>query len=329
MKSFEIKKTDEGQTSLKYIQRLLKAAPNSFIYKMMRKKNFVVNDKKIEGNEKLKEGDIVKLYLSDDTFVAMSGANISGPSLEEYREAYARFGTPDIVYEDSHIIILNKPVDMLSQKALKDDLSANEWLIGYLLNKGEITKESLKIFVPSVCNRLDRNTGGLLLFGKSLFGTNTLNTLLRERTLDKYYLTVVKGRVLNKINVSGYLYKDEKNNKVTVSDNRINSEYSYIETEYEPLEYFEKNDVTLLKVLLVTGKPHQIRAHLSYLNHPIIGDYKYGNKNTNDLFKEKYRITSQILYCVKVSMPKLNDYPEISFVNFEIPEPDVIGKLRG
>ncbi|MCQ2520070.1 MAG: pseudouridine synthase, partial [Lachnospiraceae bacterium] len=182
MKEFTITKKDEGQSALKFMQRTLPSAPNSFFYKMMRKKNITLNGKKTEGNEKLKEGDVVKFFLSDETFDSFCANNKKNVSVSDYMEAYARFGKPHIVYEDDHIIVLNKPVDMLSQKAGKDDLSANEWLIGYLLYNKKITKEDLIKFTPSVCNRLDRNTGGLLLFGKTLFGTNILNTMLRERT---------------------------------------------------------------------------------------------------------------------------------------------------
>ena len=112
MKEFVILKGDAGQTSFKYLKRIFKEAPNSFLYKMMRKKNFVLNDKKIEGNEMLSEGDVLKAYISDDAFDMFSGTS-NAPLVEEYREAFLNFGNPDIVYEDEHVIVLNKPTDML------------------------------------------------------------------------------------------------------------------------------------------------------------------------------------------------------------------------
>ena len=327
MKEFVILKGDAGQTSLKYLKRIFKEAPNSFLYKMMRKKNFVLNDKKIDGSEMLFEGDVLRAYISDDAFDMFSGSS-NAPLIEEYREAYLTFGKPDIVYEDEHIIVLNKPTDMLSQKAKRKDLSANEWLIGYMLFNKMTDRESLGKFTPSICNRLDRNTGGLLLFGKTVFGVNTLNRLLKERTLDKYYKTAVFGEVKEKLEIKGYLIKDEERNKVTVSDVKTDDDGSYIETVIEPLEYIKEKDITLLSVKLVTGKPHQIRAHLASIGHPIVGDYKYGKREENDRYKASHRITFQILYCTKVVFPDLPDYPELSKKTIELKDPDIITKLR-
>lgn len=327
MKEFVILKGDAGQTSFKYLKRIFKEAPNSFLYKMMRKKNFVLNDKKIEGNEMLSEGDVLKAYISDDAFDMFSGTSNS-PLVEEYREAYLNFGTPDIVYEDEHVIVLNKPTDMLSQKAKRKDLSANEWLIGYMLFNKMTDRESLRKFTPSICNRLDRNTGGLLLFGKTVFGVNTLNRLLKDRTLDKYYKTVVFGELKDKLEIKGYLKKDEERNKVYISETKTDDEESYIETVIEPVEYIKDKDITILSVKLVTGKPHQIRAHLASIGHPIIGDYKYGKREENDEYKALHKITFQILFCTKVVFPALPDYPELSLKTLELKEPEIFNKLR-
>ena len=327
MKEFVILKGDAGQTSFKYLKRIFKEAPNSFLYKMMRKKNFVLNDKKIEGNEMLSEGDVLKAYISDDAFDMFSGTS-NAPLVEEYREAFLNFGTPDIVYEDEHVIVLNKPTDMLSQKAKRKDLSANEWLIGYMLFNKMTDRESLRKFTPSICNRLDRNTGGLLLFGKTVFGVNTLNRLLKDRILDKYYKTVVFGELKDKLEIKGYLKKDEERNIVYISETKTDDEESYIETVIEPVEYIKDKDITILSVKLVTGKPHQIRAHLSSIGHPIIGDYKYGKREENDKYKALYKITFQILYCTKVVFPQLPDYPELSLKTIELNEPVIFSKLR-
>jgi len=327
MKEFIIEKGDAGQTSFKYLKRIFKEAPNSFLYKMMRKKNFVLNDMKISGSEMLSVGDVIKAYISDDAFDMFSGSS-NAPLIEEYREAFLTFGNPDIVYEDEHVIVLNKPTDMLSQKAKRKDLSANEWLIGYMLFNKMTDRESLRKFTPSICNRLDRNTGGLLLFGKTVFGVNTLNRLLKERTLEKYYKTVVFGELKEILEIKGYLKKDEEHNRVYVSLNRSDDDESYIETVIEPLEYIKDKDMTVLSVKLVTGKPHQIRAHLSSIGHPIVGDYKYGKREENDKFKASRKIIFQILYCTKVVFPLLSDYPELSLKTLELKEPEIFVKLR-
>lgn len=328
MKQFIVKKSEEGQSSLKYIQRILKGAPNSFLFKMMRKKNIVLNGKKMEGNEKVSAGDEVSFYLSDDTFNSFVAKNENPVSLEEYKESFARFGMPSVIYEDEHVIIANKPVDMLSQKSKKDDLSINEWLIGYLLFKKEINKESLQNQKPSVCNRLDRNTGGITLFGKDLYGINLFNEFLRTRNMKKFYETVVTGKITERKEITGFLSKDEKNNIVSLSEKKVNEDDSFIDTLIEPLEYLEDKDLTILRVELLTGKSHQIRASLSYIGHPILGDYKYGLKTINDTYKKKFGICFQILYAVKIVFPEIKDYPGLSSKTFFIDEPEIFDKLR-
>lgn len=325
MKSYIVTKGDAGQTILKFSSRILKEAPNSFLYKMFRKKNIVLNGKKVEGNEKVSEGDEIKFFLSDDTFDNFSGKkNSKLPSVDEYMEAYARYLNPEIVYEDEHIIVINKPVDMLSQKASAKDLSANEWIIGYLLFTNKITRESLLKFVPSVCNRLDRNTGGLLLFGKTPFGTNKLNEMLRDRSLHKYYITAVKGHVSESVRIKGYLLKDENTNKVSVYDTDPGNGADYIETGYEPLEYIASKDITIMQVLLVTGKPHQIRAHLAFMGHPIVGDYKYGDRELN----KSLNLMNQVLYAHRIIFPFIPDYEELSENILEIEKPSIFSKIR-
>ncbi|MDE7258621.1 MAG: RNA pseudouridine synthase, partial [Lachnospiraceae bacterium] len=172
---------------------------------------------------------------------------------------------------------------VLSQKAAKGDMSLNEWLIGYLLQNGAMTMADLAVYKPSVCNRLDRNTSGIVLCAKSLKGAQLLSELLKNRTLHKYYQLYVKGRISEEHLVDGFLMKDEKRNKVSVVPSDTNGakqskklagepQGSYIRTAYKPLKAEE--DKTLLEVELFTGKTHQIRAHLASIGHPLLGDYK-------------------------------------------------------
>lgn len=298
MKELIINDNEANQRADKFLKKYLDKAGQSFIYKMMRKKNITLNDRKMSGNEKLCKGDIIKIYFSDETlekFVSKIDED-AVPKNMDYKNVESH-----IIYEDKNVILFNKPAGMLSQKAKECDCSANEYLLYYMIKKHEITSEELKTFKPSICNRLDRNTSGLLIFGKTLEGLHTFSELLSERTVHKYYLCVVKGRMTSSANVKGYLRKDGKNNIVKISDKppaEASSEYSPIETEYEPL--CSNGNYTLLSVRLITGKTHQIRAHLSSIGHPLIGDTKYGDDEVNRYFKEKYHLNHQLLHSYRL-----------------------------
>lgn len=322
MQTFEIRKNEAGQRFDKYLKKLLSEAPSGFIYKMLRKKNITLNGKKADGSEKLKEEDEVKLFLSEETF-----ARFASPVLKSF-EGYTCQGMDkypavslEIVYEDDDILIINKPSGMLSQKAKADDISANEYIIGYLLRKHTIEWEDLATFTPSICNRLDRNTSGLLIAGKSLKGLQDMARQLNNRLMEKYYCCLVKGKVEKPELIEGWLYKDEKNNQVTVFPME-QSGSKYIKTGYQPLSYYQKENnkaclqkikgqdvsaamelFTLLEVHLITGRSHQIRAHLASMGHPIVGDFKYGEKETNGWFSQKFRIHSQMLHAWRMKFP--------------------------
>ena len=208
----------------------------------------------------------------------------------------------NIVYEDSNVIFINKPAGMLSQKSVPSDVSLNEYLLGYLEKSGQWKQEESKAFRPSVCNRLDRNTSGMVICGKSMAGLQQMAALLKDRSLHKYYLCLVKGVMTESQHLEGYLLKDENSNQVKIFQKETEGA-AHIITEYEPL--YTDGEATLLKVTLVTGKSHQIRAHLSSIGHPIIGDPKYGDRKVNASFRETHGIKNQMLHAWKLTFPEL------------------------
>lgn len=295
MRIVTVTKNEAGQRLDKLLFKFMNLAGKSFIYKMLRKKNITLNGKKCDGSEKLSEGDTIKLFLSDETIEKFSEVKIQKVKKVKL----------SIVYEDEHILLINKPSGMLSQKAGERDESLVEYLIDYLLSSGAISEDSLKSFRPSVCNRLDRNTSGIVIAGKSLPSLQIMSEVIRERRIDKYYLCIVKGILKEPQRIDGYLLKDEKMNQAAIYEKGTNFPEGAlpIQTEYRPVR--SGNQFTLLEVKLITGRSHQIRAHLASIGHPIVGDYKYGEEQMNQWVKKNYHVTSQLLHAYRVVMPEL------------------------
>jgi len=280
----------------------------------------------------LQAQDCVRFFLSDETFAKFSSAKMKRGSLDpEYTVAQAEI---TVVYEDDDILVIDKPAGLLSQKAKAGDDSANDRILAYLLESGQLTKEELRTFHPSICNRLDRNTSGLLIAGKTMRGLQDMAAQLKSRTVKKYYHALVWGKMTEPQHLSGYLVKDHGNNRVQIfpekskeyglgtqgsawnpakgnkgntgriyTDREVQTSYfgeSRIETAYRPLAHF--GGATLLEIHLITGKSHQIRAHLASVGHPILGDPKYGDPARNRTLREKTGIKRQLLHACRVEL---------------------------
>ena len=282
MRQLTVHKNDENQRLDKYLKKYLKEAPGSFIYKMLRKKNIVLNGKKADGTEKLTAGDEIKLFFAEETL-----EKFTGEAAKIKLEKFPVKKDLEILFEDEDLLMLNKPAGELSQKAEAKDVSMNEYALGYLQETGAITEESLKVFKPSVCNRLDRNTSGILIVAKTYQAAREFGDALQKRTVRKFYRCIVKGEVKKAETIDGYLWKDEKTNKVQVFKEKREGA-SEIHTAYRPIKC--ENGLTLLEVHLITGRTHQIRAHLSSIGHSILGDPKYGDKKLSEKWKIKYQL---------------------------------------
>lgn len=267
MKSFTISKNDSGQRVDKFILKTFPKLPKSLMFKEIRKKNIKVNRKRTEPSAVLNEGDIIELYLKDDV-------------LQEKAKHYDFTGASkklDIIYEDENIILIDKKVGVLCHP---DGNEYVDTLISrikrYLYEKNEWNPEDSSTFSPSLANRIDRNTGGIVIAAKNAESLRILNEKIKARDIEKYYLTVVHGKMEKKSEtLTAYLTKDTRKNKVTVSDKETENAKKIV-TKYTVLDY--QNGSSLLEIDLKTGRTHQIRAHMAYIGHPLLNDGKYGKE---------------------------------------------------
>lgn len=326
MQELTITDLEAGQRLNKYMMKYLNQAPSSFIYKMLRKKNITRNGKKASGDEILECGDVIKVFLADETIEKFRVVNTGNPHFDRRSKQHdivksADSATSDgsaqasrpkpgitlqILYQDPDILAVHKPVGVLSQKAKKDDYSINEAIVDYCLSMRILSEKQLETFHPSISNRLDRNTSGIILAGISLKGSQMLASILKGHTCEKYYYTIVAGEMKQRIHEKAYIVKDTKKNQSKIQ-NLESPGASMIETAFTPL--CTKNGFTLLQVQLFTGKSHQIRAHLQSLGYPMAGDTKYGNPAVNRKLREQYHLNHQLLHAGRLVLP---DIPEIT-----------------
>ena len=316
MQELQIGPNDAGQRMDKYLKKALPGAPMGLLFKQLRNKNITLNRKKAQGNEILKLGDVIQCFFSQDTFEQFQGLSQNETKKNEYAHAYQTINSTqkiEVLYEDANVLLINKPVGILSQKAAPGDISINEWMIGYLMAQNALKESDLATFTPSVVNRIDRNTSGILICGKSLAGLQACSKMLRDRSIGKFYRTICHGKIQAPREVSGYLLKDEKTNQVKIFEKPYDNA-DEIRTKYVPLT--ATKDYTLLEVELITGKPHQIRAHLASLGHPILGDAKYARSLEAAEDKKNFHLSYQLLHCYRVEFPKWETIRE-EYGNYE------------
>lgn len=296
MKELIIAENEAGQRFDKFLKKYLDRATAGFIYKMLRKKNITLNGRKAEGREILQGGDHVRVFFSDETM-----AKFHSTASQKLDNMAGKTANLHLAYLDEDILAVNKPAGMLTQRGNGPELSLSEYLPEYLLRQGKVTPQSLRAFRPSPVNRLDRNTSGLVLCGRTLKGQQFLSEKIRRRDVGKEYLCLARGQMTAPVTAKLFYRKDEKENRVILSGHDEKG-MGTMETKFYPVAVNE--EATLTRAVLVTGKTHQIRATLAYLGHPILGDPKYGDAGANRVFLGKTGVKRQMLHAFRISFPK-------------------------
>ena len=315
MRRIIVTSIEANQRLDKFLMKYLNECPKGMIYKGIRTKKIKYNGKKPQGNEILQENDEIKIFFTEEQFEAFTRD-------KEVKKVPISFKA---VYEDDNILIVNKPMGLLTQKDVATGHSLADEVLSYLKENGSYNPQMAKGFTPAPCNRLDRNTAGIVLVGKNIPAVQVLGEMLQTKQISKYYMSIVLGRVTEPMILKGYHMKQEGKNEVKISTEYVEGAKP-VETRILPLK--TNGRYTLVEVQLVTGKTHQIRAHLSAIGHPIIGDPKYGDAIENQYFEAKYGLKYQILcaYKVKFELCKM-PFQYLQDRVFTVPAPTIYSKI--
>ncbi|MBB6697378.1 RluA family pseudouridine synthase [Clostridium algidicarnis] len=302
----EIGINEAGQRLDKFLRKLLKDVPLSAIYKVIRKGDVKINGVKAKEKYSLVQGDIVTIR------------NIESKKEEglKFQNAKADFKS---VYEDANMLLLEKwPGVLVHSDKKKGEPTLTDYVLTYLYEKGDYIPEKELTFTPASCNRLDRNTSGIVIFGKNFDSLKALNEMIRERKIKKYYCALVKGRIKDGV-YEAYISKNGEENRSEVFKD-MRPDTKRIAMEVKTIQ--SNGGFSFVEIELLTGRSHQLRAHLSFLGNPIIGDSKYGDKTLNAYFENKFALSFQYLYAYKVvfkNCPESLSYMENKTITEALP----------
>ena len=290
MIKFVVNKKEEGQTLEKYVKKVLPEAPLSIIYRLFRKKDVKVNGHWQDKKYIISEGEEVSIYITDE-------------QLEEFKKKQVNITNEKIldwvIFEDDNLLLINKPRGVLVQKDNEGETALDDMVISYLINKGEYDPNKDLGYVPAPAHRLDRNTAGIVIFGKNLATLQYLSSIMQNKDkIRKSYLALVKG-------------KTDKNGEIALP---LLKKKTHVDVDYqngkEAITIFETEkyvgNYSLVNVTLLTGRTHQIRVHFSKINHPVIGDTKYGDYKLNKEIEDKFGFKNQFLVAHKLEFRQLD-----------------------
>lgn len=311
MKSFTAGTNEEGVRLSRFVESVTKDMPRSMMYKAFRNKRIKVNGKRAEPDTRLHQNDLIELYINDEFFPAGAAAPAKKPP--------RRQPPVTVIYEDGNIAVLYKPAHLLCHSDRTGDANLVDAFAAYLQAKGEYDPHAEQRFAPAICNRLDRGTEGLVIAAKSYAALRDMNAIIRDNQMKKEYLTITVGTPPAGRHIA-WLQHSEKNNKVRIHAREAEG-YKQIITEVTPIR--QNGPFTLCRIGLITGRTHQIRAHLAYLGHPVLGDIKYGNRKMN----ERTGLKTQALCAQRLTfdrIPQDNILHELSGRVIKLEDPAIV-----